>query len=159
MVLGLIGIVYGALLAFAQTDIKRLVACTSISTWGFVMIAIYSGSELALQGAVVPDDCPRALGRRPLHPVRPALRAPAHPGSAPDGRSLGTVALPARRDAVLLRCIPRMRGPATSSAKFRSHQQLQVAPVIVIATFGLVLASVYSLIMQQACFGTPREAC
>jgi NADH-quinone oxidoreductase subunit M len=53
MVLGLIGIVYGALLAFAQTDIKRLVAYTSISHMGFVMIAIYSGSELALQGAVV----------------------------------------------------------------------------------------------------------
>ena len=50
MVLGLIGIVYGALLAFAQTDIKRLVAYTSISHMGFVMIAIYSGSELALQG-------------------------------------------------------------------------------------------------------------
>src|SRR5690606_21582579 len=51
--LGLIGIIYGALVAFAQTDIKRLVAYTSISHMGFVMIAIYSGSELALQGAVV----------------------------------------------------------------------------------------------------------
>ncbi|MCV5420842.1 proton-conducting transporter membrane subunit, partial [Escherichia coli] len=53
MVLGLVGIVYGAIVAFAQTDIKRLVAYTSISHMGFVMIAIYSGSELALQGAVV----------------------------------------------------------------------------------------------------------
>ncbi|MCV5435281.1 proton-conducting transporter membrane subunit, partial [Escherichia coli] len=39
MVLGLVGIVYGAIVAFAQTDIKRLVAYTSISHMGFVMIA------------------------------------------------------------------------------------------------------------------------
>lgn len=53
MVLGLIGIFYGALLSFAQTDIKRLVAYSSISHMGFVLIGIYSGSELALQGAIV----------------------------------------------------------------------------------------------------------
>ncbi|MGL5737633.1 MAG: NADH-quinone oxidoreductase subunit M, partial [Plesiomonas shigelloides] len=51
--LGIVGIFYGALLAFAQTDIKRLVAYTSISHMGFVLIAIYSGSQQALQGAVV----------------------------------------------------------------------------------------------------------
>lgn len=53
MALGLIGIFYGALLSFAQTDIKRLVAYSSISHMGFVLIGIYSGSELALQGAIV----------------------------------------------------------------------------------------------------------
>jgi len=53
MWLGVFAIVYGALLSFAQTDIKRLVAYSSISHMGFVMIAIYSGSHLALQGAVV----------------------------------------------------------------------------------------------------------
>lgn len=53
MALGIVGIFYGALLAFAQTDIKRLVAYTSISHMGFVLIAIYSGSQQALQGAVV----------------------------------------------------------------------------------------------------------
>ncbi len=53
MWLGVIGIFYGAFLAFAQTDIKRLVAYTSISHMGFVLVAIYSGSVLALQGAVI----------------------------------------------------------------------------------------------------------
>lgn len=53
MWLGVLGIVYGALLAFAQTDIKRLVAYTSISHMGFVLIGIYSGTTLALQGVVV----------------------------------------------------------------------------------------------------------
>ncbi|HLV16675.1 MAG TPA: NADH-quinone oxidoreductase subunit M [Pseudomonas sp.] len=53
MALGLIGIFYGALLSFAQSDIKRLVAYSSISHMGFVLIGIYSGSQLALQGAIV----------------------------------------------------------------------------------------------------------
>ncbi|MDE2149111.1 MAG: NADH-quinone oxidoreductase subunit M [Gammaproteobacteria bacterium] len=53
MWLGVAGIIYGALLAFAQTDIKRLVAYTSISHMGFVLIGIYAGTEQALQGAVL----------------------------------------------------------------------------------------------------------
>lgn len=53
MAFGVFAIGYGALLAFAQTDIKRLVAYSSVSHMGFVLIAIYSGSEMALQGAVV----------------------------------------------------------------------------------------------------------
>ncbi len=53
MTLGLIGIFYGAFLAFAQTDIKRLIAFSSVSHMGFVLIGIYSGSQLALQGAVI----------------------------------------------------------------------------------------------------------
>ena len=46
-------IFYGAILSFAQTDIKRLVAYSSVSHMGFVLIGIYSGSPQALQGVVV----------------------------------------------------------------------------------------------------------
>ncbi|NRH29680.1 NADH-quinone oxidoreductase subunit M [Pseudomonas sp. MS19] len=53
MWLGAFAIIYGALLSFAQTDIKRLIAYSSVSHMGFVLIAIYSGSEIAMQGAVV----------------------------------------------------------------------------------------------------------
>lgn len=53
MSLGLIGIVYGAMMAFVQTDIKRLVAYSSVSHMGFVLIGIYSFNTLALQGVVV----------------------------------------------------------------------------------------------------------
>lgn len=53
MALGVFAIVYGALLSFAQTDMKRLVAFSSVSHMGFILIAIYSGSQIALQGAVV----------------------------------------------------------------------------------------------------------
>lgn len=53
MWLGVFGIMYGAVQAFIQTDIKRMVAYTSISHMGYVLIGIYAGSALALQGAVM----------------------------------------------------------------------------------------------------------
>lgn len=53
MLLGVIGIIYGAILAFSQTDLKRLVAYTSVSHMGFVMLGIFAFNELALQGVVM----------------------------------------------------------------------------------------------------------
>ncbi len=57
MVIAVIGILYGAVLAFAQRDIKRLVAYTSISHMGFVLLGIFAWNEIALQGAVVQILC------------------------------------------------------------------------------------------------------
>jgi NADH-quinone oxidoreductase subunit M len=57
MVLGVVGILYGALLAFGQTDLKRLVAYTSVSHLGFVLLGIFAGTALGLQGAVVTMLC------------------------------------------------------------------------------------------------------
>ncbi len=53
MGLGAIGILYGAVLAFAQTDLKRLVAYTSVSHMGFVLVGVFAWNPLALQGVVV----------------------------------------------------------------------------------------------------------
>jgi NADH-quinone oxidoreductase subunit M len=53
MALGVIGILYGAMLAFAQNDMKRLIAYTSVSHLGFVLLGIYAENTLALQGAVI----------------------------------------------------------------------------------------------------------
>jgi NADH-quinone oxidoreductase subunit M len=57
MVLGLVGILYGAAMAFAQTDLKRLVAYTSVSHMGFVMLGVFAWNERALQGAVMQMLC------------------------------------------------------------------------------------------------------
>lgn len=51
-VLGLIGIVYGALAAMAQQDVKKLVAYSSVSHMGFVMLGLAAGSEMAMNGAM-----------------------------------------------------------------------------------------------------------
>ena len=53
MILAVVGILYGAFLALGQTDLKRMVAYTSISHMGFVLLGIFAWNELALQGAVI----------------------------------------------------------------------------------------------------------
>lgn len=53
MVLGVVGIIYGAVMAYSQTDLKRLVAFTSVSHMGFVITGIFAFNELALQGVVM----------------------------------------------------------------------------------------------------------
>lgn len=47
------GIIYGATLAFAQSDLKRLIAYSSISHMGFVLLGCFSFNLIAIQGAVV----------------------------------------------------------------------------------------------------------
>ncbi|SRR5579884_937685 len=56
-VLAVIGILYGALMAFAQTDLKRLIAYTSVSHLGFVLLGIFAWNPLALQGAMMTMIC------------------------------------------------------------------------------------------------------
>jgi NADH-quinone oxidoreductase subunit M len=53
MLLGVIGILYGAIQAFSQTDLKRLVAYTSVSHMGFVILGVFAMNEIAMQGVVM----------------------------------------------------------------------------------------------------------
>ena len=53
MTIGVISILYGALMAFSQQDVKRLVAYSSVSHMGFVLLGIYTFNTLAIQGAVM----------------------------------------------------------------------------------------------------------
>ena len=52
-VLSVIGIIYGAIVAIAQIDIKRLIAYSSVSHMGFVMLGISAGNYLSLEGAII----------------------------------------------------------------------------------------------------------
>ena len=53
MVLGLVGIIYGAAMALVQTDLKRLVAYSSVSHMGFVILAIAAATADAMGAALV----------------------------------------------------------------------------------------------------------
>ncbi|MHA3055227.1 NADH-quinone oxidoreductase subunit M [Acinetobacter sp. ANC 4633] len=53
IVLGLIGVFYGAWCAYQQTDMKRLLAYSSISHMGFVLLAIYAGNIITYQGLMI----------------------------------------------------------------------------------------------------------
>nr|MDQ3044742.1 NADH-quinone oxidoreductase subunit M [Chloroflexota bacterium] len=53
VVLAVIGIIYGALVAMVQPDIKKLVAYSSVSHLGFVMLGIWGGTVESVQGALM----------------------------------------------------------------------------------------------------------
>ncbi|MEQ1645984.1 MAG: NADH-quinone oxidoreductase subunit M, partial [Pyrinomonadaceae bacterium] len=50
--LAIIGIIYGALVAMVQPDVKRLVAYSSVAHMGFVILGMFSFTEMGMQGAV-----------------------------------------------------------------------------------------------------------
>ncbi len=160
MGLGLLGIFYGAWMAFSQTDIKRLIAYSSVSHMGFVMIAIYTGSQLAFQGAVV-QMIAHGLSSAALFILCGQLYERLH---TRDMRLMG--GLWARIKWLpglsLFFAAANLGMPGTGNfvgefmiltGGFRT-----VPAIIVIATFGLVFASVYSLIMiQRAYYGAPQS--
>lgn len=160
MILGLVGIFYGAFLAFMQTDIKRLIAYTSISHMGFVLIGIYSGSLLTLQGLMIQmfahgvcagglfilsGQISERLGTRDMREMGGLwARFNYFPGLL-------------MFFAAALLGIP---GTANFIGEFLILLgAFKVAPVItIIATASLVLAGVYSLIMiHRTLFGQPKS--
>lgn len=52
-VLAIIGIIYGAIVSFSQKDVKRLVAYSSVSHLGFVVLGIFSLNAAGLEGAIL----------------------------------------------------------------------------------------------------------
>ncbi|MBV8774855.1 MAG: NADH-quinone oxidoreductase subunit M [Deltaproteobacteria bacterium] len=52
MALAVVGIIYGALLAMVQPDLKRLVAYSSVSHLGFVILGIFAFDSQGMEGAV-----------------------------------------------------------------------------------------------------------
>ena len=52
IILAVIGIIYGALVAMVQPDMKRLVAYSSVAHMGFVVLGMFSFTEQGMQGAL-----------------------------------------------------------------------------------------------------------
>ena len=53
MVLAVISIIYGALLAMGQNDIRRLIAFTSVSHFGFIVLGIFAFTSTSLAGSIL----------------------------------------------------------------------------------------------------------
>jgi NADH-quinone oxidoreductase subunit M len=51
--LAVVGIIYGALVALAQTDIKRLVAYSSVSHMGFIVLGMFALNGTGMDGSVI----------------------------------------------------------------------------------------------------------
>ncbi|MBD9425263.1 NADH-quinone oxidoreductase subunit M [Pseudomonas sp. PDM15] len=160
MWLGVFAIAYGAFLSFAQTDIKRLVAYSSVSHMGFVLIAIYSGSQIALQGAVV-QMMAHGLSAAALFILCGQLYERLH---TRDMREMGGIwaRLPWLPAVSLFFAAAALGLPGTGN--FVGEFLILIgsfpaAPwVVVLAACGLVLGSVYSLAMiHRAYFGPAKS--
>lgn len=53
MVLAVVSIVYGALLAMGQDDMRRLIAFTSVSHFGFIVLGIFAFNSVAMSGSIL----------------------------------------------------------------------------------------------------------
>jgi len=51
--LAVVGIIYGALVALVQTDVKKIVAYSSVAHLGFVVLGIFAMNETGIQGAII----------------------------------------------------------------------------------------------------------
>jgi len=51
--LGIIGIIYGAIMAWVQEDLKRLIAYSSVAHLGFVTLGVFSMNVIGLQGGII----------------------------------------------------------------------------------------------------------
>jgi NADH-quinone oxidoreductase subunit M len=160
MTLAVIGILYGALLAFAQTDLKRLVAYTSVSHMGFVLLGIFAWNELALQGAIIQIIC-HGLSTGALFILVGGLQ-----------ERTGTRDL--RRMGGLWSTAPRMGGMAMFFALaslglpglgnfigeflvlLGTYQRS--VPLAILASLGLIVATIYSLWIVQRVFHGPNQA-
>jgi len=160
MVLAVVGILYGAILAFAQTDLKRLVAYTSVSHMGFVLLGIFAWNEPALQGAVM-QIIAHGVSTGALFILVGALQERTHTRDM--GRLGGLWSTVPRMGGVgLLFALASLGLPGLGNFVGEFLVLLGAypvsAPLTALATVGLIAATVYSLWMIQLAFHGPNVA-
>ena len=154
------GIIYGGIMAFSQTDMKRVVAYTSVSHLGFVLLGIYVFTPQALSGAML-QMVSHGISTGALFILVGTLQDRIHTrdltrmgGLWQQVPRMGAAAL------VLSMALVGLPGLLNFVSEFLilvgSWQVSGVATVL--AGVGLVMATIYSLRLFQTAFhGAPRE--
>jgi NADH-quinone oxidoreductase subunit M len=161
MLFGVIGILYGAMLAFSQTDLKRLVAYTSVSHMGFVILGVFAFNDLAWQGVVM-QMITHGISTGALFLLAGSLYERIHTRDIEKMRGfwkkmpfMATVAL------IFVMASLGLPGLGNFVAEFLTLLGAwQSSPVLtVFAAIGLVAATAYSLrIMQKIFYGQQLSA-
>jgi len=160
MGLGAAGVIYGAILAFAQSDFKRLVAYSSVSHMGFVLLGLYAWNNLALQGAIM-QMVAHGVSTAALFMMAGALQQRLHTRDM--GRMGGLWHQAPRMGACAMFFVVASLGlPGLGNfvAEFLVLAGLfAVQPwLTAVAALGLVTAAIYALwLMQRAFQGAPDE--
>ncbi|TYP89666.1 NADH-quinone oxidoreductase subunit M [Blastococcus xanthinilyticus] len=159
LVLAVVGILYAALLAMGQSDMKRLVSYTSISHFGFIALGIFAFTTEAATGAVL-YMVNHGIATGLLFLVVGMLISRG--GSRQIGDYGGVAAqAPKLAGAFLVAGLASLALPGTNS--FVSEFLVLIGsfptrPVFtVLATAGIILAALYVLLMyQRTMHGPPR---
>ena len=157
MLFGVIGIIYGAMMAFAQTDIKRLIAYTSVSHMGFVLLGIFAFREMAMQGVVM-QMVTHGISTGALFVLAGMLKERLH---TRDIRQMGGLwtSMPAMGGVALVFTMASLGLPLLGNfiAEFLILMGtfLVNIPLTAIATLGLVFSALYSLRLMQKVFLGP----
>lgn len=158
LVLAVIGILYGAVMAFSQTDLKRLVAYTSVSHLGFVLLGIFAWNPLALQGAVMTMIC-HGLSTGGLFIIVGGLQQRIHTRDL--GRMGGLWAVAPRLSAVALFFslaslgLPGLGDFVGEFLVLLGAYEVSVS-ITVIASLGVLASTFYALRMVQRAFQGPN---
>lgn len=159
MWLGVAGIVYAGIMVFAQHDVKRLVAYSSVSHMGFVLVGVYAGTELALQGVVM-TMLAHGISAGALFILCGEIYERLH---TRDLRRMGGLwgRFPYLPPIMLFFIAASLGMPGLGNFVGEFLVLIgtwTVDPIVTIAaSTGLVLAAVYSLIMVQRAFHGPPQ--
>ena len=154
MTLAAISILYCAKVAFAQADLKRLIAYTSVSHMGFVTLGVYAWNELALQGAVM-TMLAHGLSSAALFMLAGGLQHRIHTRNMLEmGGFWGRVPRMAAVAMFFSIAALGMPGLGNFIGEFLALLgAFQANPLLtIVSAFGLIFASVYSLWVMQKVF-------
>jgi NADH-quinone oxidoreductase subunit M len=157
-VLAVIGVLYGAVLAWAQKDLKRLVAYTSVSHMGFVLMGIFAWNEIALQGVVLEVVC-HAFSTGALFMLVGAMQERLH---TRDLDQMGGLWLTAPRMGATAMVFALASLGLPGLGNFVAEFLILVGVwevsrwAAVLGAVGLVFAAVYSLWIVQRAFQGPN---
>jgi NADH-quinone oxidoreductase subunit M len=160
LTLAVIGIIYGALLAIGQTDIKRLIAYTSISHFGFIVLGIFAMTSQGQSGATL-YMVNHGFSTAALFLIAGFLISRRGSRLIADYGGVQKVA-PVLAGTFLVAGLSSLSLPGLSSfvSEFLvlvgTYSRYEVAAII--ATGGIILASLYILLMyQRTMTGEPNE--
>ncbi len=154
VVLAIIGIIYGALVAMVQPNMKKLVAYSSVSHLGFVVLGIFSFTQQGLDGAVY-QMLAHGISTGGLFAIVGLLYERRHSLAIDDFGGVATAA-PWLSTAFLITTLASIGLPALSNfvGEFLVLQGAALVNFtwVVFAALGVILSAVYMLWMYQRVF-------
>jgi NADH-quinone oxidoreductase subunit M len=155
--LAIIGVIYGSLCAYAQSDLKKLVAYSSISHLGFCMLGMFALNPEGITGSFL-QIINHGLSTGALFLLVGMIYERYHTRELADLGGLGTK-LPLISTAMVFTCLASVGLPGLNGfvGEFLSLiGMFKTRPVFAaVATLGVILAAIYLLTMLQKAFFGP----